>query len=221
MTYSGQIWQALQNCTNVEPGTNGNVWVSILSTGDLTNASGVLDIAHGGTESTTAAGALSKLGAASKTHAAQHKTGGSDALTPSDIGAAAASHAARHKTGGADPIVPADIGAAAASHAAQHKAGGADAIAPADIGAAATTHAAQHKTGGSDALKPSDIGAAEADHGHTASKITDGEFAGTNVRAKNGTDYTTSRIRNIQASTTDLTAGVSGLPSGDIYLVYE
>lgn len=197
MTYSGQIWQALQNCTNVEPGTDGNVWVSILSTGDLTNASGTLGIANGGTGATTAAGALSKLGAASKTHAAQHKTGGSDALKPSDIGAAAASHAARHKTGGADAIAPADIGAAAASHAAQHKAGG------------------------KDALKPSDIGAAEADHGHAASKITDGEFAGTNVRAKTGTDYTTSRIRNIQASTTDLTAGVSGLPSGDIYLVYE
>lgn len=118
-------------------------------------------------------------------------------------------------------MTPSDIGAAAASHAARHKTGGADVIAPADIGAAETIHAAQHKTGGKDALKPSDIGAAEADHGHAASDITDGEFAGTDVRAKTGTDYTTSRIRNIEASTTDLTAGVSSLPSGDIYLVYE
>lgn len=41
------------------------------------------------------------------------------------------------------------------------------------------------------------------------------------VVATNSTDYTTSRPRNIQASTTDLTAGSSSLANGAIYLVYE
>lgn len=41
------------------------------------------------------------------------------------------------------------------------------------------------------------------------------------VKATNSTDYTTSRIRNIRASTTDLTAGSSTLSNGEIYLVYE
>lgn len=43
----------------------------------------------------------------------------------------------------------------------------------------------------------------------------------TGVRATNSTDYTTSRIRNIKASTVDLTAGSSYLANGEIYLVYE
>ena len=54
-----------------------------------------------------------------------------------------------------------------------------------------------------------------------ASKVTAGTFAATGVKAMTGTDYTTARIRNIQASTTDLTAGSSSLANGDIYLVYE
>lgn len=41
------------------------------------------------------------------------------------------------------------------------------------------------------------------------------------VIAATGTDYGTSRIRNIQASTTDLTAGTSNLTNGNVYLVYE
>ena len=36
---------------------------------------------------------------------------GAVSLTASDVGAAAATHAARHKTGGADPLTPANIGA--------------------------------------------------------------------------------------------------------------
>lgn len=41
------------------------------------------------------------------------------------------------------------------------------------------------------------------------------------VKATNSTDYTTSRLRNVRASTTDLTAGSSSLSNGEIYLVYE
>lgn len=67
---------------------------------------------------------------------------------------------------------------------------------------------------------PSSIGAAAASHTHPASQITAGTLA-TGVIASSGTDYTVSRLRNIKASTTDLTAGSSSLTSGEIYLVYE
>lgn len=42
-----------------------------------------------------------------------------------------------------------------------------------------------------------------------------------NATMKNGTDYTASRARNIQFSTTDLTAGTSTLANGALYFVYE
>ena len=86
---------------------------------------------------------------------------------------------------------------------------------------APSTHASQHATGGSDPITPASIGAAAASHNQAASTITAGTFAATDVKAMNGTDYTTARVRNIQASTTDLTAGSSSLSNGDIYLVYE
>ena len=63
--------------------------------------------------------------------------------------------------------------------------------------------------------------AAAGSHTHAASNITSGTFAATGIIAATGTDYTTARIRNIQASTTDLTAGSSSLANGNIYLVYE
>lgn len=86
---------------------------------------------------------------------------------------------------------------------------------------APSTHASQHATGGSDPITPASIGAAAASHNQAASTITAGTFAATDVKAMNGTDYTTARVRNIKASTTDLTAGSSALANGDIYLVYE
>lgn len=42
-----------------------------------------------------------------------------------------------------------------------------------------------------------------------------------NATMKNSTDYTASRARNIQFSTTDLTAGTSTLANGALYFVYE
>ena len=86
---------------------------------------------------------------------------------------------------------------------------------------APSTHASQHASGGSDPITPAAIGAAAASHNQAARTITAGTFAATGVKAMNGTDYTTARVRNIQASTTDLTAGSSSLSNGDIYLVYE
>lgn len=65
------------------------------------------------------------------------------------------------------------------------------------------------------------LGAAKLYHKHPASDITEGVFNSTSIKAKNGTDYSMARIRNIQAGTTDLTVGTSSLSSGDIYLVYE
>ena len=86
---------------------------------------------------------------------------------------------------------------------------------------APSTHASQHGSGGADPITPAAIGAAAASHNQAASTITAGTFAATGVKAMNGTDYTTARVRNIKASTTDLTAGSSALANGDIYLVYE
>ena len=104
---------------------------------------------------------------------------------------------------------------------------------------APSTHASQHASDGADPITPDAIGAAAVTHSHAAgdvtsgtfaaaripnlaaSKITSGTFAATDVKAMNGTDYTTARVRNIKASTTDLTAGSSALANGDIYLVYE
>ena len=86
---------------------------------------------------------------------------------------------------------------------------------------APSTHASQHGSGGSDPITPASIGAAASSHNQAASTITAGTFAATDVKAMNGTDYTTARVRNIKASTTDLTAGSSALANGDIYLVYE
>lgn len=72
-----------------------------------------------------------------------------------------------------------------------------------------------------DNLKTAVDGKAASSHTQAASTITAGTFKATGVKAATGTDYTTSRIRNIQASTTDLTAGTSELANGDIYFVYE
>lgn len=44
----------------------------------------------------------------------------------------------------------------------------------------------------------------------------------TDILIAGGTqDIATAQIRNIRASTTDLTAGTSSLPTGQLYLVYE
>lgn len=64
-------------------------------------------------------------------------------------------------------------------------------------------------------------GKAPSSHNQAASTITEGTFPTTAIYAKTGTDYTTARIRNIKASTTDLAAETSSLSSGDIYIVYE
>ncbi len=46
-------------------------------------------------------------------------------------------------------------------------------------------------------------------------------FTGVPQAPTGATDYTTSRLRNVRANTTDLIVGSSALASGDIYLVYE
>ena len=56
-------------------------------------------------------------------------------------------------------------------------------------------------------------------HTHNASNITSGTLI-PGVVASTGTDYGTSRIRNIKAGTADLTAGFSSLDSGTLYVCY-
>lgn len=61
---------------------------------------------------------------------------------------------------------------------------------------------------------------AASQHSHTADNILSGEFSATNVRAKDGTDYTVSRIRNAKliGESEDLP---SSLENGSMLLVYE
>jgi len=101
-------------------------------------------------------------------HAAKHKTGGSDAITPADIDACGNTdprlsdartplgHSASHKTGGSDAITAADIGACGDSDSRLS-----DARVP-------LSHATTHETGGTDALTPAGIGASPVGHTHAA-----------------------------------------------------
>lgn len=63
---------------------------------------------------------------------------------------------------------------------------------------------------------------AASSHNQAASTITAGTLAGkVNANATAKATLTDSQVRDIKASTTDLTAGTSALTTGDIYLVYE
>lgn len=90
-----------------------------------------------------------------------------------------------------------------------------------DLGVTATATELNYVDGVTSAIQTQLDGKADSSHTQAASTITSGTFPTTYIYAKTGTDYTTGRIRNIKASTTDLTAGTSTLNSGDIYLVYE
>ena len=88
-------------------------------------------------------------------------------------------------------------------------------------GVTATTQELNYVDGVTSSIQTQLNGKAASSHTHGASSITAGTFGATGVKAATGTDYTTARVRNIQASTTDLTAGSSALANGTIYLVYE
>jgi hypothetical protein len=63
---------------------------------------------------------------------------------------------------------------------------------------------------------------ADTTHNQAASTITAGTLAGqVNANATAVTNVGTAQVRNITASTTDLTAGTSALATGDIYFVFE
>jgi hypothetical protein len=66
------------------------------------------------------------------------------------------------------------------------------------------------------------LGKADTSHSQAASSITAGTLAGQVVANANAvSSYETSQVRNIKASTTDLTAGTSTLATGEVYFVYE
>lgn len=109
---------------------------------------------------------------------------------------------------------PGDVGAAPAKHT--HT--------PAEAGAAAANHTHTAAQVGAAAAghthTPAQAGAAAASHTHAAGQVTAGTLAA-GVVASFGTDYGTTRLRNIRAGTADLTPGVSALNNGEIYIVYE
>lgn len=88
-------------------------------------------------------------------------------------------------------------------------------------GVTATTRELNYVDGVTSSIQTQLNSKAASSHTHGAGSITAGTFGATGVKAAAGTDYTTARVRNIQASTTDLTAGSSTLDNGSIYLVYE
>lgn len=177
---------------------------------------------------------LPAMNYAPSTHASQHASGGSDPITPASIGAATSDH------------THSNYAASSHNHAASNITSGTLDVARGGTGKSSVTSGNFLVGNGTSALTEktpaqvlSAIGAASSSHNHAAgnitsgtlnaariptlaaSKVTTGTFAATDVKAATGTDYTTARVRNIQASTTDLTAGSSSLANGDIYLVYE
>jgi hypothetical protein len=65
-------------------------------------------------------------------------------------------------------------------------------------------------------------GKANSSHNQAASTISAGTLGGTVVaNASSVSGLGTKQVRNIHAGTSDLTAGTSALPAGDIYIVYE
>lgn len=108
-------------------------------------------------------------------------------------------------------VTASQVGAAASSHT-HSKSEISDF--PTSIAPTAHTHSKTEITDFPSSMTPSS-------HIHAASDIKAGTFADTGVIAKTGTDYTTYRIRNIAANTTDMTAKSSALTNGNIYFQYE
>jgi hypothetical protein len=77
--------------------------------------------------------------------------------------------------------------------------------------AGAAAHASTHASGGADPITPANIGAVPT---------SGGTMTGTLV-AGGTQNLATAQVRNIIASTTDLTPGVSALATGTLYIVYE
>ena len=71
-------------------------------------------------------------------------------------------------------------------------------------------------------VTPGNIGAAEKSHPHTASDIGSGTFTGkVQANSESTALLGTPQVRNICASTNDLTPGSSSLTTGTLYFVYE
>lgn len=89
-------------------------------------------------------------------------------------------------------------------------------------GITASTTELNYIKGVTSAIQTQINGKAASSHNQSASTITAGTLAGkVNANATAKATLTDSQVRDIKASTTDLTAGTSTLTTGDIYLVYE
>lgn len=91
-----------------------------------------------------------------------------------------------------------------------------------NLGLNATATELNYMKGVTSAVQTQLNGKAASSHNQAASTITAGTLAGkVNANATAKATLTDSQVRDIKASTTDLTAGTSALTTGDIYLVYE
>lgn len=162
-----------------------------------------LPIEQGGTGATTAEEALENLGAAPVSHT--HSDYASSSHTHDEYASSSHKHTTGDITSGTLSVSRGGTGKNTLTSGSFLKGNGTSAV-----------------TLRTPAQVLSDIGAAAASHNQEASTITEGTLAG-RVQA-NATAVATvgnMQVRNIKASTTDLTAGTSTLSSGDIYLVYE
>lgn len=153
--------------------------------------------------------------------------------TPAEAGAAAADHAHTPASLGAQPTVTGGASTITGSNLTASRALVSNANGKVAVSAVTATElgyldgvtsAIQTQLNGKAASghthTPAQAGAAAASHTHPAGQVTAGTLPA-GVLATNGTDYGTSRPRNIRASTTDLTPGSSALNNGEIYIVYE
>lgn len=181
---------------------NGSSYDTIHFEAGADNITGTLPVAHGGTGSTTAADALTALGAAASNH------------THSNYASISHSHAAGDITSGTLPVARGGTGATSRLDAAKVLTNEAVTSPNYFVGLTSNWSTFGYVTAANTLTA---IGALPAAGGTISGNLA----VSGNATMKTSTDYTIYRARNIAANTTAFTAGTTALTNGNIYLQYE